>query len=271
MTQDGWLAIHPYLQPLASFHAIVRTAMAEVPLAHIPVPEWDHYVDDFVTGVPLLQSRGAAIDLEPAAWMIVLLVERLASCSSPGTLAEESRALYAELCHTMDTPRNAVEWLLYDETFAWSHPGLLRYFGWTALEVSLRSLRDAFDRWRNEEQWLRGYCPMCGSLPAMAQLVGRDSTRQRFLLCGRCGTRWRFQRTDCPFCESQNRHRLTVLEIEGEGGLRIDHCDACGGYLKTYNGEGDEEVLLADWTSIHLDIIAQNRGLKRLATSLYAL
>jgi hypothetical protein len=30
-------------------------------------------------------------------------------------------------------------------------------------------------------------------------------------------------------------------------------------------------VLLADWTSIHLDIIAQDRGLKRLATSLYQL
>jgi FdhE protein len=46
---------------------------------------------------------------------------------------------------------------------------------------------------------------------------------------------------------------------------------ACGGYLKTYNGEGSESVFLADWTSIHLDVIARDRGLKRLAASIYAL
>jgi FdhE protein len=62
-----------------------------------------------------------------------------------------------------------------------------------------------------------------------------------------------------------------VLTIEGEAPLRIDHCESCSGYLKTYDGEGHESVLLADWTSIHLDIIAQDQGLKRLATSLYHL
>ena len=53
--------------------------------------------------------------------------------------------------------------------------------------------------------------------------------------------------------------------------LSIDYCESCRGYLKTYDGEGSENVLLADWTSIHLDIIAQDRGLKRLAASLYEL
>lgn len=36
--------------------------------------------------------------------------------------------------------------------------------------------------------------------------------------------------------------------------------------------EGDFETLfLADWTSLHLDVIASDRGLKRLAASLYEL
>jgi FdhE protein len=39
--------------------------------------------------------------------------------------------------------------------------------------------------------------------------------------------------------------------------------------LKTYIGTGDEDLLLADWTSIHLDILAQDRGLTRMAASLY--
>jgi Molybdopterin oxidoreductase Fe4S4 domain len=52
-------------------------------------------------------------------------------------------------------------------------------------------------------------------------------------------------------------------------GCRIDYCEACRGYLKTYNGKGNEHVLLADWTSLHLDLLARDRGLKRLAASLY--
>ena len=107
----------------------------------------------------------------------------------------------------------------------------------------------------------------------MAQLVGTDPGRLRLLSCGRCDTRWRYRRTGCPFCENQDKddHRLTVMAVEGEGGLRIDYCEACGGYLKTYSGEGSEGVLLADCTSIHLDIVARDRGLKRLAASLYEL
>jgi len=68
-----------------------------------------------------------------------------------------------------------------------------------------------------------------------------------------------------------NRGSLCVKGRSGEGGLRIDYCEACGGCLKTYNGEGNEGWLLADWTSLHLDILARDRGLKRLAGSLYEL
>jgi FdhE protein len=59
------------------------------------------------------------------------------------------------------------------------------------------------------------------------------------------------------------------VAVEGEAGLRIDYCEACGGYLKTYAGQGDETLLLSDWSSLHLDLIARDRGLKRLAASLY--
>ena len=72
----------------------------------------------------------------------------------------------------------------------------------------------------------------------------------------------------CPFCETDSQ-RLASVTIEGEPGLRIDHCESCGGYLKTYDGQGDETLLLSDWSSLHLDLIAHDRGLKRLAASLY--
>jgi FdhE protein len=102
-------------------------------------------------------------------------------------------------------------------------------------------------------------------------LSGVDPGRLRLLACGCCKTRWRYRRTGCPFCENEDDHRLSVVAVDGEAGLRIDYCEKCSGYLKTYDGEGSENVLLADWTSLHLDLIAGDRALKRLAVSLYEL
>ena len=136
------------------------------------------------------------------------------------------------------------------------------------MALYLRPIVTAFDAWRDDDKWLRRHCPTCGSLPAMAQLVGADPGRKRLLSCGCCRTRWQFKRTGCPFCEGrfsttgEHRHRRRPC-------LRIDHCESCKGYLKTYNGQGDEALLLADWSSLHLDLIAHDRGLKRLAASLY--
>jgi FdhE protein len=53
--------------------------------------------------------------------------------------------------------------------------------------------------------------------------------------------------------------------------MRIDYRENCGGHLKTCNGEDNEALLFADWTSLHLDIVASDRGLKRLDASFYHL
>ena len=271
MTEEAWLASHPYLEPVAEFEARVGAAAAEVTIPRASIPRWDDYIGDFHDGVPLLYSSGAAVDLGPAERVIASLVEKLASRPLPGKLVEESRALDAELHGDSDSARHPVAWLLDRESASPTHAGLLHYLGWTALARYLGPVVGAFGSWRDEERWLRNYCPTCGAPPAMAQLVGIDPGRLRLLSCGRCATRWRYRRTGCPFCQSQDDHRLAVLAIEGEGGLRIDYCEACLGYLKTYNGQGSEALLLADWTSLHLDILARDRGLKRLAASLYDL
>ena len=271
MTQHRWLAAHPYLQPLAAFHDQVNGALDSILTTCNHVPAWANYEDDFDAGVPLLQSSRSAIDLEPAKKIVTTLVERLVPTSLPHPLARQIKTLHAELCCDGDTPQRALAWLLHNAPFSFSYPGLLRYLGWTVLSRHLYPLTEAFGNWRTEERWLRSYCPTCGSLPAMAQLAGKDPGRRRLLSCGCCSTRWWYQRMDCPFCEKQDTHQLAVLTVEGEDGLRIDYCDSCLGYLKTYNGEGNEGVLLADWTSIHLDLAAQNFGLKHLAPSLFTL
>ena len=269
MSPDPWLEAHAYLRPLADLSAEVDRAAAGIDVLDVRIPDWDDYRADFLAGVPLLPSAAAAVDLEPGGRMASALLERLASEATPGRFAEETRALAAELGHGPLVARRIADFLLGDETSAPPFPGLLRYLAWTAMARFLRPVVSAFDGWRDEERWGRRYCPTCGSLPAMAQLVGSDPGRRRLLSCGCCGTRWQFKRTGCPFCEADSQ-RLASVTIEGERGLRIDHCESCGGYLKTYDGQGQEALLLSDWSSLHLDLIAHDRGLKRLAASLYA-
>ena len=268
MTRDLWLEAHSYLRPLADLSAQVDRAAGGIEVLDVRIPDWDDYRADFLAGVPLVSSADAGVDLEPGGRMAAALLETLARGTSAGRLETECRGLDAELRREPQVSRRIVDFLLGDETLAPPFPGLLRYLVWTAMARYLRPVVSAFDGWRDEERWLRRYCPTCGSLPAMAQLAGVDPGRMRLLSCGCCGTRWRFKRTGCPFCEADTQ-RLSSVTIDGEPGLRIDHCESCDGYLKTYDGQGHETLLLSDWSSLHLDLIAHDRGLKKLATSLY--
>jgi len=260
VTRDQWLATHPYLRPLAEMRSTIDAAAARLDVSRAPIPDWDAYAADFNRGVPLLRSSQAAIDLRPVEEPLRTLVGNLTSASLPGVVAEQCRALDAELRSTQGT---AVAGGLSEQT------GLLRCLAWAVISRYLAEVEHAFAAWRNDERWLRNYCPLCGERPAMAQLVGKDPGRRRFLVCGCCGVRWQYRRTACPFCDSQDTHQVSVIAIEGEKPLRLDSCEVCSGYVKTYDGEGSEPVLLADWTSVHLDVLARERGLKRLAASLY--
>jgi FdhE protein len=270
MTPDLWLETHSYLRPLADLSAQVARAAVEIDVIDARIPDWEDYRADFLAGVPLLLSSAAAVDLEPGGRMTGALLERLACGTCSVKLAAETHALDRELRCEGQASRRIANFLLGDMTLRVSSPGLLRYLAWTATAGFLRPVVNAFDGWRDEERWIRRYCPMCGSLPVMAQLVGVDAGRVRLLSCGCCGTRWQFKRTACPFCETDSQ-RIASLTIESEPGLRIDYCPSCNGYLKTCCSGEEDQFLMQDWTSLHLDILARDRGLKRQAASLYEL
>jgi len=268
MNQNDWILTHPYLRPLAALHAIVDAAVSANSTATLAFPDWNDYASDFYAGVPLLQSSTVTVDVADVASMFARLLHKLA-LELPEKLAEQSQALASEIGFDEGAARRAIDSLLGRGDFRSECPGLMRFVGWSMLAYQFRPTVAGFGGWREEDRWYRPYCPTCGSLPAMAQLVGVEPGRRRLLVCGCCGTRWSYRRTGCPFCEIVNEPKVSVLTIAGEAGLRIDFCERCRGYLKTYVGEGSEDVLLADWTSIHLDMAAADRGLKRLAISLY--
>ena len=266
MTLDAWVRAHPFLEPLARLQARIDASIEASAVTPPSVPAWSDYREDFAAGVPLLHSPSAGIDLEPAAGAIARVTARLAA--DPLDRGDDMRVV-AEEVTALPAPR-LIDWLLGDDDREASRPGPLRYVGWLVMAAWLKPVVAEFDACRDDDRWLRRYCPTCGSLPAMAQLLGSDPGRRRFLSCGCCGTRWRYSRTGCPFCEVE-AHRLASLGVDGEGGLRIDYCESCRAYLKTYDGHGSEDVFLADWTSLHLDLAARDRGLQRAAASLYDL
>jgi FdhE protein len=269
LTLGDWVGSHRYLEPVARVRARIDAAVEAAAPPAIAPPDWDEYVEEFAEGVPLLHSQ-ARIDLEQAAEAVVRALRSLAWEGAGSPIADDATVLVVEMEQYRVAPRDVGRWLLGDADWEPLQAGLLRSVGWITLAAALHPVVRAFAGWRDDDRWLRRYCPACGALPAMAQLVGSDPGRRRFMVCGRCASQWRYGRTGCPFCEAES-HRLASVSVEGEAGLRIDYCESCRAYLKTYAGEGHELVLLADWTSLHLDVVARDRGLTRAATSLYDL
>jgi len=276
-----WIAAHPYLEGLARFQATVTAAAEADPPPALPPPRFEAYAADHAAGVPLLHSEASGVDLSgPGGEALKRIVERAAAAQLPRQLHAEAQALRDVLLRSPEERGRAIVAFLIGHGSAdeiANQAGLLRFLGWTALRRVLAPTLAAYAAWRGDEarggedRWMHGECPTCGALPPLNQLGGPEDAPWRKLACGCCGTSWKFRRSGCPFCGNVALDRLGALEIEGEPRVRIDSCESCQGYLKTYLGQGEERVFLADWTTLHLDVLARERGLKRVGMSLYDL
>ena len=74
----------------------------------------------------------------------------------------------------------------------------------------------------------------------------------------------------CVYCQNIDLKKMHILEPEGEPEMRLDVCDECHTYLKTYNEEGAEDVYLRDWATIHLDLLGEEQGLRKKGSVLLA-
>jgi FdhE protein len=274
MTLARWLETHRYLEPIARFQRLVEEAVAAAPAQAAGVPRWDAYAPELERGIPLLASAAHGVDPVPAAAGVLgAACERLGQETLPEAMAAQLAALREHLGRSPDEARRVVAWALAGAEPEGAPPGagIAAFLSWMALRKVLAPIAEAFAAWRGD-RWVRGDCPTCGAQPAMAQLVAVGDARERHLACGRCGTSWRYRRIACPHCPNEEADRLAALDAGADGApLRVDYCDACKGYVKTYAGEGDEALLLADWSTLHLDALAAGRGLRRAGASLYVL
>ncbi len=142
------------------------------------------------------------------------------------------------------------------------HPKTLVFLAQLALKPSLQALRESIGDRLEKEGWKNGYCPVCGSQPNMSYF---DKKGGRCLHCQLCGEDWLFQRLQCPFCQNQEHKTQGYFEAEQEEGLRVDFCRKCQRYLKVIDMRAFEKVApmdLEDLATMHLDILADEQGLK---------
>ena len=123
------------------------------------------------------------------------------------------------------------------------------------------------------ESWVEGYCPLCGSWPAFAEVRGVERTRH--LRCGRCADSWQLHELLCPYCGNDDHEQLLRLVPEKGGTMRVvEACKRCLGYLKvftTLQGSPAPKVILDDLASVDLDMAALEQGYRRPAGPGYSL
>src|SRR5215472_17564584 len=227
MTLESWLTKHPYLRPVAEFHAQVAAAMNSIPVAYAQIPDWQQYLEDYKTGLPVLASSPGLVDPGRLQRSLGLLLEKLTSMTLPEKIYPQILDLSAEFQHDLFTSKRVTAWLLDRQDVTLPHPGLLRYFGWTILASYLRPLITAFENWRDEEAWLHPYCPICGSGPSMAQLARTEPARRRMLVCGNCGARRPVIEISSRGCIETDDCEPCVMAEHGEWQIRIDQRNAC--------------------------------------------
>ena len=257
-------AEHPEWRPLL---AVIKEALSVAER-----PQWARFVPAVVhsgpDGRPLLD--GAVINAAPRLvrrWVRHILEVAAGAGTDVETLARRVAAgwldplLLFESAVSQDVDRFH-EVALVEEDYH----GLLRGLASLIAMPMLQSCRRAWAE-RVPTDWAYGFCPICGSWPALAEKRGLDGARH--LRCGCCGGDWRTAWLRCPFCGEDDHEKLGSLmstdKLERE---TIEVCDRCRGYVKTMTTLREirpEHVVLQDLATVVLDIAALERGYRRPA------
>ena len=155
-----------------------------------------------------------------------------------------------------------------------AHLGLSADLLWLVAELTVSPFAHALQRtWLDASagdatlstalgSWTHGYCPACGSWPALAEIA----RGHRVLRCSFCALAWEVPPSTCVYCGKGGESLMTAAPGTTRHGRRVEICSACAGYLKTVE---TEELLpfplvaIADMETLELDMMALERGASR--------
>jgi FdhE protein len=112
--------------------------------------------------------------------------------------------------------------------------------------------------------WSHGYCPLCGSWPALAEVA----QSRRVLRCSFCALAWTPAAYACTYCGERGEKFVTAAPNEERMDRRLEVCGTCGGYLKTIDVPALTPfplLAIADLETMDLDVAAMEKGYNRPA------
>ncbi len=142
---------------------------------------------------------------------------------------------------------------------------LLSYLAQNSLKPALQVWAHGLKHLVDCDQWRRGDCPFCGSLPLLSEIQGKEGERR--LRCGSCGADWAYPRLQCAFCGNHDHKTLGHMTVTGEDEkYRLQTCDQCHGYLKvvvTFDPTPLDLLPVEDLATLHLDLITAEHNYVR--------
>src|SRR5262245_49615925 len=110
--------------------------------------------------------------------------------------------------------------------------------------------------------WNHGYCPLCGSWPALAEVA----SNHRVLRCSFCALAWTPNEYACVYCHEHGEKFVTAAPDEDRKDRRLEVCGTCGAYLKTIDVPALTPfplLAIADLETMDLDMAAMEKGYNR--------
>lgn len=222
-------------------------------------------------GFPLLDKPEIPVDVPSSVSLFkkLLEIDRHVNQKLQQNIESIEHAISSERLDIGELVRRHSDEIYRDEIAM--HAGVdrsvLKFLVHMSILPSLQILGDQIKNTVDTGSWLRGYCPVCGSLPQVSALRGEG---QRFFLCSFCSFEWQSERLKCPFCENNDHQTLHYFYAEGDEACRVDLCEKCKTYIKTIDTRKlsyDPDLHLEDIATIHLDILASEKGFSRPVSS----
>jgi len=277
--EDRWAAVtraRPDLEPAVTLQRRLLTIVVAIAdelqrsrLPRLSLPP-KYLAAKLARGVPILAGEPIPVPTRPLAASAVRLCEELAAggagaaadhireaIASGGidagslftaSLARDQQAIRTGATHRGISPD--LLWLVGELAvgpFAWLLQNAL---------LSTPPVAEAMEEWRH------GYCPACGSWPAVAEVVGGHRT----LRCSLCSSAWELKNYACIYCGNDEESFVTAAPDLERKDRRVEACRGCGSYLKTIDlSELSPFPLLAlsDLETMDLDMAAMEHNYAR--------
>jgi FdhE protein len=246
--------------------------LSKVKTVPVSIDEKD-FKTKIVQGFPLIEKRALNLDIPSATRLFKRLCKIMKNRKKASQDAERiTRALKNKEIDLLELFKqgssNNIEYITALAKKLEVKEDVLAFLVKNSMKPIFEAYAKELGNCVDQERWWKGYCPICGSEPFLAELKENGA---RFLVCSSCSYEWRFKRLQCPFCDHEASQGAKYFYAEKEGkAYRVDVCEKCKRYIKTIDtNELGEEVIpiIEDAGTLFLDVLARNEGFTKEGTT----